>query len=437
MSYATDLNIAPLLEAHMPAGCRHIACAVSGGADSMALILLLHAWQKQYPHISITALTVDHQLRESSSREAHDVHRTLTDLAIPHVILTWKGEKPDSNIQAEARQARYRLMTEWCHQHKATCLLTAHHHGDQAETVLMRIVRGSGIDGMSAIAEASIYNDITVIRPLLHASKEALQAYLTQQHVAWIDDPTNTHKRYSRTHMRHVIQQADTLLGLSPELLTSRLASIAAHMQRAKNYLDAQVLDYHRDAVIYRELGYAKISYESFTMLHEEIGLRVLRQVLCHISGNATSPRFEHLESMYSALIAGALTAKTTLHGCIVWRRKGDIVVMREPHACIEQMVIDTPATYRWDGRFLCHVSCIGNYSMLTLKALGQRGWLSIQKHVDKEGYRIADKQVLYTLPALWHDDQVVAVPQLYYQLNNPAYHNITMESRCDNGYNA
>ena len=152
-----------------------VAVAVSGGADSLALALMAAEI------MPIVTLTVDHGLRSDSKEEAQYVHDVMRSKNIVHYILTWVGEKPTSNIQSEARTARYKLMEDWCASEGIKYLLTAHHMADQAETFMLRLARGSGVYGLSAINPISkgiTNHDIIIARPFINIRKEILEAYL-------------------------------------------------------------------------------------------------------------------------------------------------------------------------------------------------------------------------------------------------------------------
>ena len=143
----------------------HIAAGVSGGADSMALAVLLHAWAGARGG-RVTALTVDHGLRPEAAREARRAGRTLRSLGIGHRSLRWEGPSPTANLQAEARRIRYGLLEDWCARHGVLQLALAHHRDDQAETLLLRLGRGSGLDGLAAMSPVSARAHIRLLRPL-------------------------------------------------------------------------------------------------------------------------------------------------------------------------------------------------------------------------------------------------------------------------------
>ena len=197
-----------------------IAVAVSGGPDSVALLLLAAA---AFPGRT-TALTVDHGLRPAAADEAANVARQCAAAGIPHQILHWTGAKPTANIQAAARAARYRLMADWCAAHGTVLLLTAHHADDQAETLLMRLARGSGSPGLAGIrARRDLGQGVTLVRPLLTVRRADLSTNGWQ--VA--NDPTNHDPHYDRTHARR-------LLACTEWLDPARLAAAASHLAQAE-----------------------------------------------------------------------------------------------------------------------------------------------------------------------------------------------------------
>ncbi|QXQ05621.1 tRNA lysidine(34) synthetase TilS [Sphingosinicellaceae bacterium] len=205
-----------------------VALAVSGGPDSLALLLLAHdAFGSR-----IVALTVDHALRAGSAGEAAMVAMMCTRLDVEHVTLCWTGIKPSANLQAEARQARYALMGDWCAAHGVAWLLTGHHADDQAETLLMRLARGSGSGGLAGIrAVRALGNGVTLLRPLLGERRTSLGAIVAAAGLTPVDDPANRDPRHDRTGAR-------TTLAATPWLDPGRLAAAAAHLAEAEAALD-------------------------------------------------------------------------------------------------------------------------------------------------------------------------------------------------------
>ena len=205
-----------------------LAVAVSGGGDSLALLLLA---ARAFPG-RVTALTVDHGLRAAAAAEAAGVAAQCAALGVPHVTLRWDGDKPHANIQAAARTARYALMGNWCADHGAALLLTAHHADDQAETLIMRLQRGSGSAGLAGIRAARpLVAGVTLVRPLLGVRRAALAALVAAAGWRAVDDPSNADRRFDRTAARALLAQI-------PAFDVPRLAAIAAHLAGAEAALD-------------------------------------------------------------------------------------------------------------------------------------------------------------------------------------------------------
>ncbi len=282
-----------LLMPHLDAP--RIAVAVSGGADSMCLVLLANAWAKANGKKCV-ALTVDHGLRKESAAEAAQVAEWMRQYRIEHYILPWQGRKPTANVQAEARETRYRLMSEWCHEYKITHLLLAHHQDDQAETFLLRLGRGSGVDGLSGISEISQMRGITLVRPLLSVSKARLIDTLKAQKQEWVEDTSNQDTKHARNRMRRLMP-ALAEEGLTPE----RLAGTAHCMQRARRALESFTRQHLKSAVEW--VGEtARIDMPTLLATEEEITLRALAHTIRRIGGEDHAPRLEDLERLLSHL---------------------------------------------------------------------------------------------------------------------------------------
>src|SRR5688500_149409 len=182
------------LEALGLSGGEDIAVAVSGGGDSMALVLLLEDWTRERGG-RLLALTVDHGLRPESAEEARRVHDILQSRGIEHRVLTWEGEKPQSHIQERAREARYALLCAECVREKIPFLAAAHNAEDQIETFWMRLAHGSGLDGLAGMAARREMRGMDLLRPLLGFSREELRRYCAQAGIEWIEDPSNQNQK--------------------------------------------------------------------------------------------------------------------------------------------------------------------------------------------------------------------------------------------------
>jgi tRNA(Ile)-lysidine synthase len=288
------------------------AVAVSGGGDSLALMHLLHGWAKRARLAPPLVLTVDHGLQDDSTAHARSVLRWARKLGLKAHGLRWDGAKPRGDIEAAAREARYRLMGAWCRKHGIAALYVGHNRDDQAETLLLRLARGSGLDGLAAMRPISPYPvtgfvELSVVRPLMAFDRDTLREHLTAGGQEWIEDPMNGDARFGRVRVRDAL----ATLGIPAE----RLADAAAHLGRAREALDAVTAAVLRRAC--RSDGNAiLVEAAALTAAPREVGLRALARLLMTVSGQAYRPRFERLERLFDRIADGRLGAGCTLHGC-------------------------------------------------------------------------------------------------------------------------
>lgn len=213
--------------------------AVSGGPDSTALLMMAAEWAARRATTRIAAATVDHGLRPESAAEAKSVAELCERLRVPHRTLVWTGPKPKTRLQERAREARYRLLAAHARAIGAEAVVTAHHADDQAETVLFRLIRGSGVAGLKGIEPLSRRDGVAILRPLLGVPKSALVAFAKARGAAYVDDPSNAEPRFARTRLRALIAGlADEGLDLSG---LARLARRAAEADEALARMTAEV----------------------------------------------------------------------------------------------------------------------------------------------------------------------------------------------------
>jgi tRNA(Ile)-lysidine synthase len=228
-----DALFAPFVRA------KALLIAVSGGPDSTALLVMATEWAKRHGKTRIEAATVDHGLRPESANEAKAVGEICARLGVGHRVLQWKGAKPTSRLQERAREARYRLLVDHAKAIGADALMTAHHADDQAETVLFRLLRGSGLAGLRGMDLVTVRDGMTIARPLIRLKKRDLIAFADARGAAFIDDPSNTDPRFARTRLRALLARLDEE-GLNAEAL-DRLARRARETEEALAHLTAEV----------------------------------------------------------------------------------------------------------------------------------------------------------------------------------------------------
>jgi tRNA(Ile)-lysidine synthase len=293
------------------------AVAVSGGGDSLALMHLLVRWAARRGEAPPRVLTVDHGLQEHSAADARQSVRWAKEAGLKAHLLRHGGPAPKADIEAEARQSRYRLMGRWCAAHGVEALYVAHSREDLAETFLLRLARGSGVDGLAAMRAVSRYPvegfaRLRVVRPLLQFGRDDLRAHLSALGQAWLEDPMNGDPRFARTRIRAALSSLSEA-GLS----AARIAQAAGHLARARDALDAVTAAVVRQACHVSD-GAVHVERAALLAAPREVGLRVLAHLLMAVGGQGYRPRFERLEGLFAAVAEGRLRGGRTLHGCRV-----------------------------------------------------------------------------------------------------------------------
>jgi tRNA(Ile)-lysidine synthase len=312
-----------------------IVLAVSGGPDSIALMWLAARWRRALARgPRLIAVTVDHGLRSEAAAEARDVKRLARSLDLPHRTMRWTGAKPKTGLPAAARSARYRLLVQAAQTCGATHILTAHTRDDQAETLLMRLLRGSGIAGLAAMARVTEREGVLLARPFLNVSKPQLIATLKKAKVDFADDPTNRDVNFTRPRLRAVMPMLAAEGGDARNLarLASRLARANAAVEvladGAERYL---ALKGHQAS----DPGF---DAKAFAAMPEEIRLRLLLRAINRF-GHEGPVELGKVEALLAALdqaVAENTTGrrtrlKQTLAGALVSLLDGRIRVAPAP----------------------------------------------------------------------------------------------------------
>jgi len=313
-----------------------IVLAVSGGPDSTALMLLAARWRdllKTKP--KLIAVTVDHGLRKESKGEAAAVARLARKLNIAHRTVRWNGRKHSTGLQEKARAARYRLLGEAAHRAGATHVLTAHTLDDQAETVLIRMSRGSGLTGLGAMTRIAPFppdgdRTILLVRPLLDIAKARLIATLRAADIPYADDPSNRNPRFARPRLRG-------LMGALAEegLDAKRLAQLARRLKRAEGAIEVAVDRAMRELTVeLSSSGSLCIEASRFADLPAEIALRLLGRAVARV-GDEGPVELGKLEALKCAVdraqTASEQRFRRTLAGAVVTLTDRQLIVERAP----------------------------------------------------------------------------------------------------------
>ncbi|MBT3533701.1 MAG: tRNA lysidine(34) synthetase TilS [Rhodospirillaceae bacterium] len=383
-----------------------LAVAVSGGADSMALVLLAQAWATRRGG-GVTALTVDHGLRQGSADETRQVRAWLAVHGIAHQTLRWQGAKPDTGIQAAARQARYELLAQWCRRRGILHLLTAHHSDDQAETVLLRHDKGSGVDGLSGMAAVRALPGVRLLRPLLTRKREDLVATLAALGQPWLEDPSNQEPRFARVRARRQLRgeggERDRLLDMAENAAVERRKTATALAALAVR------------AVRLHPAGFCWFDPSLCRGPDKELLAPLLADILRCIGGGIHRPRRERVARLSREIADQQLGGGRTLGGARVLQRAAGLLICREagrlprPTNCTGNTTGNTTVNTmgRWD-RFDWTLRTHGRREF-TVGALGQDGWRQVRNRVQNN----LPAPVRVGLPALWRGDRVLAVEHL------------------------
>ncbi len=320
-------QLGALLPTADPSTPPRLAIAVSGGADSLALLRLAADWVRSRGGVvgeAVCGLTVDHRLRPESTAEAAQVQAWLATLGIPHHTLTWQRADASQhsptphpqqdlggNLQAAARQARYHLLEGWCQANGWPVLLTAHQRDDVAEHLLLRLKRGSGLYGLAAPAAVIARPWGHIVRPLLTTRHQDCIAYLQAHGQAWIEDPSNQDGRFDRIRIRQ-------LLADQPDLLPSdRLAMASLRLQDARQVVEQAVEQFWAAAVSATPNDGLSLNHRALLASLPEVRWRVLARALHHIGQTPYPPRFEDLQRLWQRLVVER-RGRATLNHCLI-----------------------------------------------------------------------------------------------------------------------
>jgi len=416
-----------------------VAIAVSGGADSTALMHLVAGWAKERGRAAtvspgvppVLVITVDHGLRPESASEAEWVAQQAEGLGLAHKTLRWTGPKPRTGIQEAARAARYSLILEELGREplpEPRQLLIAHHLDDQAETVLMRLARGSGVDGLSGMREVERRTwlklghpveerTIEILRPLLGVPRSRLEATLKAAGAEWLDDPSNADVRYERVRLRAATREREAL-GLGPDMLALSARRVAA----ARAALETAAYELARAAVDLHQGAWASIDPAALNHAPREVALRLLQSVIGAFGGQPELPVRSQMEDLVERLFSPN-PSTTTLGGVVIdpalslrsapSQKTTVIAIYREPgRRPLPKVTLEPGQGLFWDRRFYLSVAPEFGQSV-RVEALGQAGFAALKRSHPSLRQLPIPSRAAATLPGLWAGDRLLAVPCL------------------------
>ena len=388
--------------------------AVSGGVDSCALMHLAVQWRAltDWPG-TLHVLSVNHGLRPAAADEARRVVAQAACLGLSAVVLDWTGGKPASGVQDAARAARYKLMLDHIRcvsvDPARALLVTAHHREDLAETLLMRLARGAGVDGLAAIQPLSFRDGIALARPLLDVTKARLRATVVAAGDTWIEDPSNADLNFERVRLRSRCETRSQL-GLDDD----KLALTARRMLRARSALERmtdQSLGAHLSEPLLARCGVFVWPWRA-SEVPDEVAVRALMRLLPALGGVAGPLRLLRAERLWDAMQKAGFTG-ATLGNCVVSRdATGRMYIYREPRrGPLPVVAVDGAQRLIWDNRFEIRVLQTP-LPHLQVRALARSDLDVLESPAVMQGWK-APVDALLATPVIAAGPDILAIPAL------------------------
>lgn len=377
----------PELDQSCLAGLRGpLGVAVSGGGDSIALLHLLH----RAGIGPLYVVTVDHGLRPGSAAEAIAVADAARKLGLSHQTLRWEDHPERGNLQAAARAARLRLIGGWARKYQIEAVLLGHTADDQAETFLQRLERGSGVDGLAAMAPERSAEGVRWLRPLLGVRRQALRDWLAAENIPYVDDPSNSDPRFGRVRMRAMLGSLSNT-GIDAD----KIAKTTTRLRSARAVLFTAARDLGRSISQITPHGELWLDLPRLLGAQEALRLRLFGEALRFMGGDDYAPRAAAVSAALEALEQGQ--AGQSLGGCLLRLRKDRLILRREPAA------VGPPVRFGtlWDGRWMID----GPDAGLQIRALGTDHGLPRPDGLAAE--------CCASLPGIFDGPRLIAAPHL------------------------
>ena len=381
---------------------KKLCVAVSGGIDSLSLMLILNKWCN-INNSKLYAVTVDHGLRQKSREEAEYVAEICKSKNIEHCILTWEGEKPKNNIELVARENRYNLIANYCKENNIDYLFVAHHMQDQVETFFIRLFRGSGIDGLSSMKTIAENYGLKIIRPFLDMQKETLKNYLLQNNIEWVEDESNSDEKYLRNKIRNFLNTFD-----DRENIIKRVNFAINQIGDYKIFVDDYLKKIEKRILSFNSFGSCLFDKNELLKEDENIILKILAKISMVISGNYYKPRLEKLKRLLDNL-QNSDAIKYTFYGCIFETYNDNkIMVYREYNSIGDDVNLIYNKEVIWDNRFKIilkenrddlKIGCVemGDFNKILLSVRDDNR----EKYKEMKHITGIEKNIFYTLPVV------------------------------------
>lgn len=390
----------------------HFAIAVSGGPDSMALALCAKEWAEKNDQ-RLIAFIVDHGLRSESANEAQETHERLKGIGINSEILIWEHAPIVTKLHMSARKARYRLLIDACKRRGIPDLWLAHQREDQAETILMRIAKGTGIDGLAGIAAENKVDDIRLLRPFLSVAKERLIATCQNAELRFAEDASNASEKFARGRLRRVMPL------LADEGFTlDRLIDLGMRAASVKDALDFYTHTLLQEATSRDDAGAIRIDLARLSAAPCAIAGRVLSACLNEVRAEDYAPEYASLMKLIDALCADGEMPSRTLQGCMISKTPTHVTVQREIAHITDAPIIKPGESVLWDKRW--HVNLTKNAAGdFTIRPLGTIEHDVLDRLAPNLRHDVPQGRARAALPALYQDGKLKLIPS--FQDDSPA----------------
>jgi tRNA(Ile)-lysidine synthase len=368
-----------------------IGLAVSGGGDSIAM---MHCAAAVLDPKQVFVFTIDHGLRPDAVTEIALVAAQARALGLMHIVVKWQWDGT-GNLQAAARAGRWCALSALAAEHNVRAIWMGHTQDDQIETFMMRLARGSGVDGLTAMQITTQRDGLGIFRPLLDISRADLRAWLTHHGIEWCDDPSNEDARFDRVRARQMTKALGDL-----GLTAKRVLQTIDHMQAAQRTLHHSASDFARDH-IRQDGGDLIVAAQALQIAQADAPRRVFAGAIGWVGSRAFRPRFEQLKDVAARALQGETA---TLNGCILTPQKdGTFRLSREAAATKPMTATGASSDLIWDHRWRLSGPIQTDQ---TVKALGEG--IKLCPDWRQTG---TPRTSLLASPALWQDDALIAAP--------------------------
>ncbi len=371
----------------------HIAICVSGGADSLALLILMNKWIKKKSGL-LTVLHFNHKLRTDSKKEEFFVRDICIQLKVSLKILSWRVPRKKSSIMKSARDERYKKFIDYCYKSRIITLMTAHHRDDCLETYLMRKKRGHATLGLNSIPTQNIQKNLQILRPFIDIGKDRLINTCKENNLNWVSDPSNQNYKYERVKVRRYIS------GLNQSSLKKINSDFKITLKK-NTKTEKKLNDFIINNLSFFDYGKFVLKKTKFLEICQSLQIEVLKKILVTCSGTLYPPRTLSVKTLAKKIKIKA-KFKFSLNWCIVNVKKDLIEFYREYQKinkyCSTKVILKKKKSFLWDDRFIIETS----QNDITCEVMNEKKWIFIKrKFKSVNSFEQIGYDIVRTLPII------------------------------------